>query len=353
MTLTAVVPAAAQRLPNRLHGPVRIDSSPKIEQRSQTIKRRTPPSGAPNGAAANGAANSPVVKQPIRRSSPSLAIPTPGSQTPLPTKRALNGPVPDEQRQASPALQDRSAPVRNGPVQNRDVPGIAPVVVRTVPNGISAQPEKSAPLPATAEDANPVSEARLKAEQPPRGAPEAAQGEGERLAQLRKERFRRRAAESAQKEIEQMAVQLHEQLGKEVSARRKAEGVAADLVSRASLENQIDKERDRLRTEKIKKLEQRRVLLEREVSTLTQRLAQERAKRRQLEQDKAALTQAVAAAQPKAGSETEFDTLKSKVAELTRKLNAAEWARKLAEAQLRVITRRRGAKPSTAAGQSN
>ena len=66
-------------------------------------------------------------------------------------------------------------------------------------------------------------------------------------AELGRERFRRKAAEVAQKQLEVLADLLREQLAKEIMARRAAEVVAAELLSRAKLEEQIDGERQRLK----------------------------------------------------------------------------------------------------------
>lgn len=162
-----------------------------------------------------------------------------------------------------------------------------------------------------------------------------------REALLRKERFRRRAAEAALKQLEQMAAQLREQLGKEISARQAAETVAAELLSRASLENQIDQERKRLRNEKIKILEERRALLERTVEAMAKRLADERAKRQQIEDETVSLAK-TAAERPDTVTKAEMAALRSQVKALERELAAAEWARKLAEAQLKVITDKAG-----------
>ncbi|MGI9476150.1 MAG: hypothetical protein ACR2PI_05565 [Hyphomicrobiaceae bacterium] len=277
---------------------------------------------------------------------PAIALPAPTIEAPLPTQRASNAPVLNEQRGAPSPRQNSTAPA----ARNNEAVRLAPVGVRRAPGGETSTPEKSTPdTPALVKTA-PIRDPRLPAG---RSLDENTETDREHLAQLRKERFRRRAAESARKEIEGMADNLREQLGREVSARRKAEGVAAELVSRASLENQIDQERDRLRSQKIRQLEQRRTLLEREVKTLTQRLVQERAKRKQLEDEKAALAKKVVDARQGTTSGTDLAALKAKVSDLQRKLNAAEWARKLAEAQLRVVTGKNESAPATTRGQSN
>ena len=147
---------------------------------------------------------------------------------------------------------------------------------------------------------------------------------------MRKERFRRRAAEAAQKQIEQMADQLREQLGREVAARQTAEAVATELLSRASLENQIDQERKRLRNEKVD-------ILERMVEALSKRLTDERARRQKLEEENASLVKASAAGTDGAPI-SELAALRSRIKALERELAAAQWARKLAEAQLKVMT---------------
>lgn len=326
MALTAVMPAAAQRLPNRLHGPARIDSSPPANQRSRTIDQDALSRSAPD---ATGSGQ--IVEKPAQNSAPATALPAPKTRTPLPTQRASNAPIPTGQPSDTAIIEGRTAQERKAGATR-----LTPVVVQRAPNAdVRVTPE---PTPA----ANPGD-----------GPGEVAQRTDERVAEFRKERFRRRAAEAAQKEIEQMADQLREQLGKEVTARRSAESVAAELVSRASLEDQIDQERARLRTAKIKTLEQRRAGLEREVKALTRRLAEERSRRRQLEEEKAVLAKSVAAAQQNTSSGAAIAALKAQVTELERKLNAAEWARKLAEAQLSVLTKPPGTKPATTSSQSN
>lgn len=156
-------------------------------------------------------------------------------------------------------------------------------------------------------------------------------------AELRKERFRREAAEAAQKQLEQMAVQLRAQLGKEIAARQAAEALASDLLARTEVNDQIDRERERLRAEKIATLEKRRDVLERMLDTMTKRLAAERTKREQLETDKTAPTKIIGVRATGAAA-AETKALKSQVDTLKRQLAAAEWARKLAEAQLKLIT---------------
>ena len=156
-------------------------------------------------------------------------------------------------------------------------------------------------------------------------------------AVLRREQFRREAAEAALKHLEQMADQLREQLGKEVTARRAAEAVASDLLSRASLEDQIERERERLRDSRVRLLEKRGAMLENKVKVLTQRLADESARREQLEAENAAL--AKSATTPASATDiAETETLKLQIKSLERRLAAAEWARKLAEAQLKVVS---------------
>lgn len=161
-------------------------------------------------------------------------------------------------------------------------------------------------------------------------------------AELRKERFRRAAAEAAQKQLEQMAVQLRAQLGKEIAARQAAEALAADLLARTEVSEQIDRERERLRGEKIAALEKRRDVLERMLDTMTKRLAAERAKREQLETEKTAPTRIIGVRSNNATTAA-AKALKSQVDTLKRQLAAAEWARKLAEAQLKLITEKRNA----------
>jgi hypothetical protein len=119
-------------------------------------------------------------------------------------------------------------------------------------------------------------------------------------AELGRERFRRKAAEAAQKQLEVLADQLRQQLAKEIAARRAAQVVAAELLSRATLEEQIDDERQRLKD-------------------------------------------AARAVPPlRAGASGDASQLVTLVKGLERKLKAAEWARKLAEAQLKILSGNRG-----------
>lgn len=129
-------------------------------------------------------------------------------------------------------------------------------------------------------------------------APASAKQGG--AAALRRERFRRMAAEAAQKQLEILADQLRQQLAREITARQAAEVVAAELLSRAKLEEQIDSERQRL---------------------------------------KAA---AETATPQRAGVSGDASQLKALIKDLERKLKTAEWARKLAEAQLKIMTGNRG-----------
>ena len=312
------MPAAAQRLPNRLQGPVRTDSVPIIKRRVQTNNRRAPAGAGSNAPPPSAAGIGQDGRSPARSMAPAIALPAPTIEAPLPTKRASNAPL----------LNERRAPASE----------------------TSTPEEPSAPDTSALAKTAPISDPRPPATGTPDEGSETAR---ERLAHLRKERFRRRAAESARKEIEGMADDLRAQLGREISARRKAEGVAAELVSRASLEDQIDRERERLRSDKIRRLEQRRSALEREVKTLTERLAEERARRQKLEADKAVLAEKVAGARATPSSAVDLVALKAQVTDLQRKLNAAEWARKLAEAQLRVVTGKDQSAPTQTRGQSN
>lgn len=185
--------------------------------------------------------------------------------------------------------------------------------------------------PARIDSATPGSP--LRPERPTKRIPQAGQLD----AALRKERFRREAAEAAQKQLEKMAVQLRAQLGKEIAARQAAEALAADLLARTEVDDQIDRERERLRAQRTAALEQRRNVLERMLETMTKRLAAERAKREQLESEKTAPTRIIGVRSNDATT-AEAKALKSQVATLKRQLVAAEWARKLAEAQLKLIT---------------
>lgn len=121
-------------------------------------------------------------------------------------------------------------------------------------------------------------------------------GQPEALDQLSRERFRRKAAEDAQKQLEVLADNLRAQLAEEVKARQVAEAVASELLSRARLEDQIDGERQRLRTS------------------------------------------GKTAVPNRAAASGDASQLKALVVDLQRRLKAAEWARKLAETQLKVMT---------------
>lgn len=106
---------------------------------------------------------------------------------------------------------------------------------------------------------------------------------------LAREQFRRRAAEAAQKQLEKLADQLRTRLASEIAARKRAEAQLSELLRRSELTDQIDEQRQRLREDTV---------------------AQLRARNKQLEGE----------------------------------LNAALWAKKLAEEQLKVINQRRKAR---------
>ena len=128
------------------------------------------------------------------------------------------------------------------------------------------------------------------------GAAATATAKPDGAAALRRERFRRRAAEAAQKQLEVLADQLREQLAKEIAARKAAETVAAELALRTKFEEQVDGERQRLK----------------------------------------AATKVPEPKRANVGSDT--SQLKAMINDLQRKLKAEEWARKLAEAQLKIIS---------------
>lgn len=124
----------------------------------------------------------------------------------------------------------------------------------------------------------------------------SGRGQPEVLDELGRERFRRKAAEDAQKQLEVLADNLRAQLAEEIKARQAAEAVASELLSRATLEAQIDGERQRLRAS------------------------------------------GKTAAPNRAAASGEVSHLKELIDDLRRRLRAAEWARKLAETQLQVMT---------------
>lgn len=149
------------------------------------------------------------------------------------------------------------------------------------------------------------------------------------LELLRKERFRRRTAEAAQKQLERLAEQLREQLIAEVSARKSAEAALKSTLAKIKLAEDIDEERKRLRDSNVQALEKRREDLQRDNLRLSQQLAEEVNRRQQLE---AKLEQVL--------NSGEQSKLAARIEELERALNAAQWARKLAEAQLELVAAR-------------
>lgn len=233
-------------------------------------------------------------------------------------------------------------------VRKRDWVGACAVMILTLPplTGPVAQTLPNQLLAPSQSDTPPTPQPRpsirslevLQESEPLRPRPnENATAAAPRDAVLRREQFRREAAEAALKHLEQMADQLREQLGKEVTARRAAEAVASDLLSRASLEDQIDRERERLRDTRVQLLEKRSALLEQKIKELTQRLTEERTRREQLEAENVALTKS-STTPASATVLAETETLKLRIKSLERRLTAAEWARKLAEAQLKVVS---------------
>lgn len=149
------------------------------------------------------------------------------------------------------------------------------------------------------------------------------------IEMLRKERFRRRTAETAQKQLERLADQLREQLIAEVAARKSAEASLKSTLAKIKLSDDIDSERKRLRDSNLLALAKRRDDLERENLRLSQQLAEEINRRQQLE---AKIEQVL-----NSGAEAK---LAARIIELERALNAARWARKLAEAQLELVAER-------------
>lgn len=149
---------------------------------------------------------------------------------------------------------------------------------------------------------------------------------------LSRERFRRKAAEAAQKQLEALAGQLREQLVKEIAARKAAESKLADLTARTILTEQIDQERQRLRDDTAQKLEARRALQERELSDLKRRLKLETDQRKALETRTNELAQR--------NDSVAVNELNTRIKDLERQLTTAEWARKLAEAQLKLVNKR-------------
>lgn len=175
---------------------------------------------------------------------------------------------------------------------------------------------------------------------PPAAAPPAlAQPAPATADLLERERFRRRAAEIAQKQLEVLAEQLREQLSFEIAQRKAAEAELSQAATRIKLTDQIDEERQRLLDDAMRKIKQQRDVLERQNLTLTQQLSAEASRRRALEvrlrEAEALVQQTEPDAQGGAGGK-----LASRVEELERALNAAQWARKLAEAQLKLATER-------------
>jgi hypothetical protein len=155
---------------------------------------------------------------------------------------------------------------------------------------------------------------------------------------LEREIFRRQAAEAAQKQLERLAENLRERLAAEVAARTSAEEKLADLTARIVVSDQIDQERQRMHSGQLATLEGERTALERKVSDLTQQLTEESRRRRELEveRDEASRDPPAAAIE----SAKTIEKLGARAKELERQLTAAEWARKLAEAQLKLIGER-------------
>ncbi len=313
MALSTVLPAAAQQLPNRLQGPVRINEAPTARQETQTINKQGPAQRAPEPKVRDGGGSRQVVVPSAHPRAPVVPQPTPSTQTSIPTQRTSNAGLPDTQSNGAVRVEKPPVDERQAEPPNDSIGRLAPVVVQPTPNTNARTTAQSTP----------------NTEVSP-GQSEASQLVDRREAELRKERFRRRAAEAAQKQIEQMADQLREQLGREVTARQTAEAVATELLSRASLEDQIDQERKRLRNEKVD-------ILERMVEALSKRLTDERGRRQQLEEENAKLVKASAAGTD-AAPKTKLSALRSRIKALERELAAAQWARKLAEAQLKVLT---------------
>lgn len=151
---------------------------------------------------------------------------------------------------------------------------------------------------------------------------------------LRKEQFRRRAAESAQKQLEQLAEQLREQLVLEVAARKAAEDTLTRTTTRNKLTDQIDQERQRLRGDQIETLKARRDTLEQQVLQLSRQLTDEAARRQKLEEQ----LQQAGGAVPNATAGNA--KLNARIQRLEHELNAEKWARRLSEAQLKLLQAR-------------
>lgn len=148
---------------------------------------------------------------------------------------------------------------------------------------------------------------------------------------LQREQFRRQAAEEARKQLEELAGQLRDQLGEEVARRRTSEARVLELTARLTLTDQLDQERQKFRQDRLESLETSRRSLEQELAVLNQRLTAETARRKALEAVVATHRATVAAPD-------ERDALQARIGELEKKLNATEWARKLAEAQLKLLS---------------
>ncbi|MBU2531951.1 MAG: hypothetical protein KKB37_04385 [Alphaproteobacteria bacterium] len=157
---------------------------------------------------------------------------------------------------------------------------------------------------------------------------------GAELDGLRREQFRRRAAEAAQKQLEHLAEKMRQQLGEEVAARKAAEASLARLLERVTLTDQIDEERQRLRDKKLEAVEARNQELERQVLDLSRQLAEEKANKEKLQ------TKIRTTANASADRGSNSDEMRSRIKQLERELNAAIWARKLAEAQLKLVSER-------------
>lgn len=151
---------------------------------------------------------------------------------------------------------------------------------------------------------------------------------------LRKEQFRRRAAEAAQKQLEQLAEQLREQLALEVAARKAAEDELTRTITRNKLTVQIDKDRHRLRGDQIETLKARRDALEQQVLQLSRPLIDEAARRQKLEEQ---LQQAGGAIPNGTAGNAK---LNARMQQLEHELNAEKWARRLSEAQLKLLQER-------------
>ena len=113
MALATVLPAAAQRLPNRLHGPVRINDAPTVRQENQTINKQSPAQQAPDSEVRDSGSRQ-VVEPSTRPQAPIALQPTPSPQALIPTQRSSNAGLPGSQNSSAvrvekPSVDERQA----------------------------------------------------------------------------------------------------------------------------------------------------------------------------------------------------------------------------------------------------